>query len=84
MATEPSDDQPISCDFHDILETLATTGKPARLLFVDSQGQLQQRQARVADIYSRQGAEYMKLSNGETLRLDQLRSVDDSKLADFD
>lgn len=84
MAKEPSDYQAISCDFHDILEALATTNKLARLRFVDGEGLAQERQARVLDVYSRQGAEYIALSSGETLRLDQLHSVDGTQAADFD
>lgn len=84
MTFESSDYKPISCSFHDILEHLAITRMPAQISFVDAHGLPQQRHASVRDVYSRHGAEWVVLSSGETLRLDQLRAVDDARLADFD
>lgn len=75
--------EPISCDFHDLLEDLATTRRWAQFRFVDEAGLPQQRQAKVLDLRSRDRVEYMVLSNGEEVRLDRLVAVDQSKLADF-
>ena len=75
--------RPIDCAFHDVLESLATTGQPARVEFINVHGMPQSRTARLLDVFSRSGAEYLVLSTGETLRLDRLVAVDDSRLADF-
>jgi Rho-binding antiterminator len=73
---------PISCDFHDLLETLATTRQPVQIAFRDSAGRLQQRRATIADVYAKQGAEYLSIDSGETLRLDRLVTVDGTALAE--
>ncbi len=83
MATDPGVYLPINCEFHDLLEALATTHAPARIVFLDAQGVKQQRTVQVADVYARDGAEYLALANGEILRLDQLLQVDSEKLADY-
>jgi len=75
--------RPISCDFHDILEAAATARKVVHVRFLDEQGSLQHRSASIVDIFSRDGAEYLCISTGETLRLDRLIAVDHSKLADY-
>jgi len=83
MTTPPSNYSPISCEFHDRLEDLATLRKPARISYRDSEGVLQHRDATIADVYSKAGAEYLSLGSGETLRLDQLLEVDGEKLSDY-
>ncbi|NYE61608.1 Rho-binding antiterminator [Duganella sp. 1224] len=79
MADEPY--QPISCDFHDLLEVHATRRQPTRLRFRDAAGQPQTRDAVITDVYARNGADYLTLSSGETLRLDQLIEVGGTPLA---
>lgn len=66
----------ISCDYHDLLETLATVGRPAEISFRDGEGALQVRRTAIINVYSRGGAEYLVLGTGETLRLDRLIAVD--------
>lgn len=71
---------PISCDFHDRLETLATVRRPVAVRFRDGEGVLQERHTPIADVYARSGVEYVVLGTGETQRLDQLISVDGALL----
>ncbi|WP_459571699.1 hypothetical protein [Cupriavidus sp. 8B] len=73
---------PISCEFHDRLEDLATVRRPTQIRYRDADGTPQQRTATITDVYSRGGAEYLTLNTGETLRLDHLVEVDGEKLAD--
>jgi Rho-binding antiterminator len=77
MNLDPSRYQPIACDFHDLLEALATTRKPARIRFLDAEGTVLQRRATLTDVFARDGAEYLSMSSGETVRLDRLVEVDD-------
>jgi Rho-binding antiterminator len=74
---------PISCDFYDILEAAATTRKVVHVRFLDEEGSLQHRSASIVDVFSRNGAEYLSISTGETVRLDRLIAVDHAKLADY-
>ncbi|GGC97982.1 hypothetical protein [Undibacterium terreum] len=83
MTTNPSKYEPISCEFHDLLEVHATKRKPTQIHFFDSDGTAQTRHATITDVFARQGADYLSLSTGETLRLDQLIEVDDAKLANY-
>ena len=75
--------QPISCDFHDLLEVHATKRQPTQLQFRDAGGQLQTRDAVITDVFANNGADYLTLSTGETLRLDQLIEVGQARLADY-
>jgi Rho-binding antiterminator len=79
----PAKYHPISCEFHDLLETHATARKPAQIHFRDEEGAVHFRSAAITDVYARQGAEYLAMSTGETLRLDQLIEVNGAKLADY-
>src|SRR5437016_13816365 len=80
MTTDPSKYYPISCEFHDLLETHATERKLAQIRFRDGEGAVQLRSAAIIDVFAREGAEYLSMSTGETLRLDQLIEIDDAKL----
>jgi len=80
---DPATYQPISCDFHDLLEALATQRRPTTVHFVGEDGAPAQRQGVITDLYSRGGAEYLVLDAGEPLRLDRLVAVDGARRADF-
>jgi Rho-binding antiterminator len=83
MTATPSNYQPISCEFHDLLEVHATRRKPARIALLDADGAEQLRNAVITDVYAKAGADYLAMSTGETLRLDQLIEVDGARLADY-
>ena len=75
------DDHPISCDVHDVLEALASRRQVADVRFRGADSAVQHRRTVITDLFARDGAEYMVLGSGETVRLDQLVAVDDAKLA---
>ena len=75
--------RPISCDFHDILEATATRRARARIVFLDEDGGRRTIDARIVDLGTGVGGEYMTLQTGEVLRLDRIVSVDDARLASF-
>jgi Rho-binding antiterminator len=83
MTTKLSHYHAINCEFHDLLEDLATQRKPAQIGFLDEDGLCQHRDAVITDVFARGGAEYLSLSTGETLRLDRLVEVDGARLADY-
>ncbi|HEX2543612.1 MAG TPA: GNAT family N-acetyltransferase [Ramlibacter sp.] len=72
---------PVSCEFHEALEALASTHRPARIRYRAAGGELQTRNAVIDDVFSREGAEYIAISSGETLRLDALIAVDEADFA---
>jgi Rho-binding antiterminator len=83
MNANRSDYLPINCEFHDLLEDLAVTRKAALISFRDGSGETQRRSTTIRDVYARDGAEYLAMSTGEVVRLDQLVEVAGAKLADY-
>jgi Rho-binding antiterminator len=83
LTPNPSPYIPISCEFHDRLEDLATLHKSTCVRYLDNDGLQQLRNATITDVFARNGAEYLSLSSGELVRLDHLVDVDDVKLADL-
>lgn len=66
--------QPVSCDYHDQLEAAAVTKKDVELEF-DEQGVRQRERGRIADVYSADGQEFVRLQNGDgsrEVRLDHI------------
>lgn len=75
--------RPINCEFHDLLESLATRRSQARIEYRDASGSTQVLDGVITDVYARDGVEYLTLQSGESLRLDWLATVNGAKEADF-
>ena len=71
---------PVSCEFHDRLEDMATTRKLARISFLDAKGDVLHFATTIADVYARNGVEYLSTGSGETFRLDRILDVNDEQL----
>ncbi len=67
---------PVSCEFHDVLEAAAVRRKQVPVVTRAADGSTTTRVARITDVYARDGADYMTLDSGETIRLDALAEVD--------
>jgi Rho-binding antiterminator len=74
---------PINCEFHDVLEALATLRKQARIHTRDEAGAEHAIDATITDIFARDGVEYIALNTGQTVRLDHIVAIDDARPADF-
>lgn len=72
--------RPISCSFHDILEANATLRKNIEICYLDEQGERVQLHQVITDIYSKDKVEFIKLQNGQSIRLDYLITVDGQSL----
>ena len=83
MTTKPRSYTPISCEFHDLLESLATTHKRVHVVSRNEAGEIEQRDAAIADLLARDGEEFIVFDSGQSLRLDRLLEVDGEKLADY-
>lgn len=68
--------RPIDCSLHDRLESVATLRKTVRITFRDSAGGSRQADDQIVDIFTRAGAEFVKLGDGREIRLDDLQEVD--------
>lgn len=67
---------PINCEFHDVLEAAATRGRAVAITFVDGAGHAASVQARITDVFARNGAEYLRLDDATLIRLDAIERVD--------
>ncbi len=69
--------EPVSCDYHDQLEAAAVTKKDVELEF-DAKGVRQRERGKIADVYTDDGAEFVKLDAGVgsiRVRLDEIVSL---------
>jgi Rho-binding antiterminator len=67
--------QPIDCNYYDRLEAWATMKTVCLLVFLDDNDVRQEVSGLIADLYTLNKAEYLRMDNGLTLRLDRLLSV---------
>lgn len=67
---------PISCDMHDRLLDAATLRRECELTIAGAPGDARRIRGVIADVYSRDGAEYLQLRDGTTLRLDEILEFD--------
>ena len=75
--------QPVNCEFHDVLESVATRRSLAWIVYTDEWGARQKLRDRITDIYARDGGEYLSLKSGPRIRLDRIVSVDGFEVSDF-
>lgn len=66
---------PISCDAYDALLSLATLRKASEVDVVSSAGQVERLRGVVADVYTSNGAEYLRLKDGHDIRLDRIQAL---------
>ncbi len=72
--------EPVSCDYHDELEAAAMHKKDVELEF-DLEGVTQKERGRIADVFTANGAEFVKFATGGgqlEIRLDQIISMKDA------
>ena len=76
-----TDYTPIACGFHDRLEDAAVRRRPVELVWHDPQGD-RVAETTVDDVFAKDGADWVRLGTGETVRADRLVSLDGHALAD--
>lgn len=67
---------PISCAIHDKLVDLAVRKKASDLRVRGDSGEEQVVTGVIVDVFTRDGAEYLRLEEGDLIRLDRLVTVD--------
>lgn len=67
---------PIDCSIYDRLEALATLRRRSVIAHRTPEGDVARVEARIVDVYTRDGAEWITLDDGAVLRLDALVEVD--------
>lgn len=66
---------PIDCAEHDELLALATLRQDMRCTILQPDGQQVSLAGVIADVYTSTGAEYLRLKDGDTVRLDRILTV---------
>jgi Rho-binding antiterminator len=72
--------EPISCSIHDEFLALASLRRSCELTVLLANGREETVSGVIADVYSREGAEYLQLRDGPTFRLDQIRALNGKPL----
>ena len=73
--------QPIDCSFHDVLLDRITRKKEVHIVYsAASQGQVKDKHILLEDVFTKHKQEFLKMADGEIIRLDQIVSVDDISL----
>ena len=67
---------PIDCNFYDRLEAWAVTAEPVTIRLTGKK----QLKGKITDLFVREHVEYLKLDNDNTIRLDEIKSVNKIKL----
>jgi Rho-binding antiterminator len=74
---------PVSCDFHDELEVLATLRQECRIVYSNAANELVEVQGLIVDVYAANKADFLKLKDGTEIRLDRIVSVNDKQLSSY-
>lgn len=69
---------PIDCGFHDRLEHWAVTRQPVEITWRDS-ADTRTSSSRILDVFAKNGADWLRLADGQIVRLDQVVSVNGMK-----
>jgi putative redox protein len=72
----PAPYRAVSCTFYDELEALATLKQPCLIIYRSDTGAEASREGRIVDFFSVDKAEFLKLDDDTTIRLDHLIAVD--------
>ncbi|MBF2029792.1 MAG: hypothetical protein IGS48_24060 [Oscillatoriales cyanobacterium C42_A2020_001] len=72
---------PVSCDFHDELEAIATLHQTCRIVYRTEANATNEISGQIVDVYASNHADYAKLDDGTVIRLDQIVSVNDKPVS---
>lgn len=75
--------QVINCDFHDVLEVAAMQRQTIVLDYVAADGVQKEIKSQIVDVFAQAGADYLRLIDGELIRLDQIVAIDGLRLDRF-
>ena len=66
--------KPINCNFYDVILANATLKKNCKIVYTE-QGKTLETTAKILDVFSKKGAEFMTLDNDTVIRLDKIDSI---------
>ena len=65
----------VDCGFHDELEALATLRRQCLIVYRNAMDEKVEIEERIADVYTLNKADFIKLKNGIEIRMDKIISV---------
>lgn len=71
----PKEYEPVDCDFTDELEFAVIRQLPVEVKYWNSKDEVHSIRGKIIDIFARDKAEYIKMSNQTLIRLDRISSV---------
>jgi Rho-binding antiterminator len=77
--SDTDDYQPVACGFYDELGLRMMRGTPCRLVVETDDGR-EAVDATIDDLYTEGDAEYVRLADGTTIRLDRIVTVDEMSI----
>lgn len=75
-STDATGYSPIDCGLHDRLEAFAVSRNACRVIFAAPSGGQRTLTGHIVDVFTRGGAEFLRMDAGSEIRLDRLRSVE--------
>ena len=75
--------RPISCNFYDELEAIATLKQQASIHYRQTDGTSAIAEGKITNLYTKNKEEFLELDTGFVLRLDYLISVNGKPLANY-
>ena len=82
MEAKP-DYKPISCNFYDELEAIATLKTTCVLQYYQDNGSIGHHQGIIINLYTRNKEEFLVMKDGFELRLDRIIEVNGKKLSGY-
>jgi Rho-binding antiterminator len=76
--------QPINCEFHDVIESYATRREVVDIVVIGPAEATRCIRTVVRDVFSRNGEEFLLTDGGQSIRLDQVKSIGAYDVATFD
>lgn len=71
--------QPIDCNLYDVLVSFAMSNQVVNITYQNTLGKSENISERIQDIFTKQKEEFVLLKNGQTIRLDNLKKINDQK-----
>lgn len=72
---------PVSCDFHDEIESLATLRQACQIAYRNESDETVEAEGRINDVYAENKADFLKLEDGTVIRLDRITSINGKRFS---
>ena len=71
--------RPIGCQYYDVLELNASRKTVCTIAYFETESKVRTVESTIEDIFTKDKAEFLKLADGSSVRLDKILSVNDTQ-----